>query len=201
MSTASNTVLSPSAPIKSVKHVPGEEGTWVFIYGDMMIFAVIFLTYLHYRGQQIDLFNDSQETLVRGFGAANTFLLLTSSLFVAVGIRAINRRRADLAPVLFIGAMACGLAFAALKFVEYGEKLSVGITPATNNFYMYYFVLTGLHFFHLIVGLAILALITRASSRTEHTAKQYALIEGGACFWHMVDLLWIILFPMLYLVN
>ena len=201
MSTASNTVLSPSAPVQSVKRVPGEEGTWVFIYGDMMIFAVIFVTYLYYRGQQIDLFNESQETLVRGFGATNTLLLLTSSLFVAIGIRAINRRRADLAPLMFLGAMACGLAFAALKFVEYGEKLSVGIMPATNNFYMYYFVLTGLHFFHLIVGMAILALITRASSRTEHTAKQYALIEGGACFWHMVHLLWIILFPLLYLVN
>ena len=201
MSTAWNTVLRPSAPVQSVKRVPGEEGTWIFIYGDMMIFAVIFVTYLYYRGQQIDLFNESQKTLVRGFGATNTLLLLTSSLFVAIGIRAINRRRADLAPLMFLGAMACGLAFAALKFVEYGEKLSVGITPATNNFYMYYFVLTGLHFFHLIVGMAILALITRASSRTEHTAKQYALIEGGACFWHMVDLLWIILFPLLYLVN
>jgi len=180
MSTAWNTALRPSAPVQPVKRVPGEEGTWVFIYGDMMIFAVIFVTYLRYRGQQIDPFNDSQETLVREFGAANTFLLLTSSLFVAVGIRAINKRRADLAPLMFIGAMAYGLAFAAFKFVEYGEKLSVGITPATNNFYMYYFVLTG-HFFHLIVRMAILALITRASSRTAHTAKQYALIEGGAC--------------------
>jgi nitric oxide reductase NorE protein len=185
----------------AAKRVPGEEGTWVFIFGDMLIFAVIFITYLHYRGQQVAMFNESQKNLVGGFGVANTLLLLSSSLLVVVGMRAINRRRSDLAPWMFMGAMACGLAFSTLKIVEYGEKLSAGVTPATNDFYMYYFILTGLHFFHLIVGMVILAAIAWASTRPVNASKKYALIEGGACFWHMVDLLWIILFPLLYLVN
>ena len=167
----------------------------------MFIFAVIFITYLHYRSQEVEAFNESQKNLVRGFGAANTLLLLTSSLLVVVGMRAIRKQRIGLAPWMFAAAMVCGLAFSALKLIEYSEKFSVGITPATNDFYMYYFILTGLHFFHLIVGMAILAGMTWVSRKRVQTRKEYALIEGGACFWHMVDLLWIILFPLLYLVN
>lgn len=148
---------------RPAKRVPGEEGTWVLIFGDMFIFAVIFITYLHYRGQQVNAFNESQKNLVRGFGATNTLLLLTSSLLVVVGVRAIRRSRSDLAPWMFLGAMACGLAFSSLKLIEYGEKFSAGITPATNDFYMYYFVLTGLHFFHLIVGMVVLAAIALSS--------------------------------------
>ena len=201
MSITRSAVLGRRSPDPDMKRIPGEVGTWVFIFGDMLIFAVIFITYLHYRSQQAEAFNEAQKNLVRGFGVANTLLLLTSSLLVVVGMRAISTRRSDLAPWMFVGAMACGLAFSTLKFVEYGEKLSAGVTPATNDFYMYYFILTGLHFFHLIVGMVILAAIARASSRPVDEARRYALIEGGACFWHMVDLLWIILFPLLYLVN
>lgn len=201
MSITRSVAAGRRSPAPAAKRIPGEAGTWVFIFGDMFIFAVIFVTYLHYRSEQAETFNDAQKSLVRGFGAANTLLLLTSSLLVVIGMRAINNRRSNLAPWLFAGAIACGLAFSTLKFVEYGEKLSAGITPATNDFYMYYFILTGLHFFHLIVGMAILAAIVWASARPVQEAKKYALIEGGACFWHMVDLLWIILFPLLYLVN
>lgn len=201
MSITRSAALGRRSPDPATKRIPGEVGTWVFIFGDMFIFAVIFITYLHYRSQQAQAFNEAQKSLVRGFGAANILLLLTSSLLVVVGMRAISRRRTDLAPWMFVGAIACGLAFSTLKFVEYGEKLSAGITPATNDFYMYYFILTGLHFFHLIVGMVILAAIAWASSRPAEDVKKYALIEGGACFWHMVDLLWIILFPLLYLVN
>jgi nitric oxide reductase NorE protein len=108
MSITRTAVLGRRSPDQAAaKRVPGEEGTWVFIFGDMLIFAVIFITYLHYRGQQVAMFNESQKNLVRGFGVANTLLLLSSSLLVVVGMRAINRRRSDLAPWMFVGAMAC----------------------------------------------------------------------------------------------
>jgi nitric oxide reductase NorE protein len=183
------------------KHIPGEEGTWVFIFGDMMVFAVFFATYLYYRGQQKPLFEQSQHSLVQLYGVINTLLLLLSSLFVVVGVRSVRQRRTTAAPAMFVCAMACGVVFSGIKALEWGEKVAHGITVSTNSFFLYYFLLTGLHFFHLLVGMSILAFIVKASRRSEISTKCFALVEGGACYWHMVDLLWIVLFPLLYLIR
>jgi nitric oxide reductase NorE protein len=203
VSTISRSAADAGA--RQERHLPGEEGTWVFILGDMTVFAVFFATYLYYRGQQRELFEASQRELVQVYGVINTLLLLTSSLCVALGMRAVRRRLAGAAtlaaPRLFGGALACGLGFSVMKFVEYGGKLAAGITPATNNFFMYYFILTGLHFFHLILGMAVLLYLIRSARRPTLDARQFAFVEGGACFWHMVDLVWIVLFPLLYLVK
>ncbi|HEX4250818.1 MAG TPA: cytochrome c oxidase subunit 3 [Pseudonocardia sp.] len=203
MSTISETTTA--AAERGQRHLPGEEGTWVFILGDMTVFAVFFATYLYYRGQQRALFIESQHSLVQGYGVTNTLLLLTSSLCVVLGMKAVRRRLAGeptrAAPWLFGGALACGLGFSVMKFVEYGQKLAAGITPATNDFFMYYFILTGLHFFHLILGMGVLVFLIRAGRQASMSARQFAFVEGGACFWHMVDLLWIVLFPLLYLVK
>jgi nitric oxide reductase NorE protein len=205
VATISQRTTTTDAGAARERHLPGEEGTWVFILGDMTVFAVFFATYLYYRGQQRALFVESQHSLVQGYGVINTLLLLTSSLCVVLGMKAVRGRLAGeptrAAPWLFGGALACGLGFSAMKFVEYGEKLAAGITPATNDFFMYYFILTGLHFFHLILGMGVLVFLIRAGRRTSMSVRQFAFVEGGACFWHMVDLLWIVLFPLLYLVK
>lgn len=200
MATISDGDTQTAAP-RPHRHLPGEEGTWVLILGDMTVFAVFFATYLYYRGEQPELFAESAQSLEPGFGVINTLLLLTSSLCVVIGIRAVRRRRTRLPPALFAGSLACGLGFSAVKFVEYRELLSAGITPATNSFFMYYFVLTGLHFFHLVLGMGVLVYLIRVSRLPELGARRLAFMEGGACFWHMVDLLWIVLFPLLYLVR
>jgi nitric oxide reductase NorE protein len=183
------------------RRVPGEEGVWVFILGDMAVFTVIFATFLYYRGEQPELFNAGRRTLEQSYGVINTVLLLTSSLNVAVGVSAVRRRHTTVAPWLFAGALLCGFGFSAMKFLEYGEKLRHHITPATDSFYMYYYVLTGLHFFHLVLGMVALGFLIRTSRRPDLTRRQFAFIEGGACYWHMVDLLWIVLFPLLYLIE
>lgn len=201
VSTNSTDVISAMQARGSKRHVPGEEGVWVFIIGDLTIFAVLFATYMFYRGQEPEVFNTGQRELNQGYGLTNTLLLLTSSLLVVAGVRAMHARRSTVAPWMFAGAMACGFGFGFVKFLEYGEKLSQGITPATNNFYMYYFVLTALHFFHLVLGMGVLAFLVRAARTDQHASKEVALVEGGACFWHMIDLIWIVLFPLLYLVK
>lgn len=183
------------------RHLPGEVGVWVFIFGDMCVFAVLFATFLMYRARDPGLYNQSQKALDQDIGAANTVLLLTSSLLVFTAVCAVRRRHSGLATRLVAGAIACGLGFSALKYVEYSEKITHGLTPATNEFFMYYFVLTGLHWFHLLVGLAVLTGLLFLARKRELNDKQLAFFEGGACFWHMVDLLWIILFPLLYLVK
>ena len=91
--------------------------------------------------------------------------------------------------------------FVALKAVEYTTKVSQGHVPTQNNFYLYYFILTGLHLFHVLIGIAVLTLLFFQARNTELSPTRMGLVEGGACFWHLVDLLWIVLFPLLYLVS
>ncbi|MCW3014534.1 MAG: cytochrome oxidase subunit [Solirubrobacterales bacterium] len=186
---------------KTEQHVPGEVGTWVFIFGDMTIFAILFVTYLYYRADDPKLFDASQKHLDQTYGAVNTLLLLLSSLLVATAVRAVRARKVQIVPWLIAGAFSCGLAFSGLKIAEWHEKVSHGLKPATNDFYMYYFVLTGLHWFHLIIGLFVLSFLFYLARKPEMSKRQFGFFEGGACFWHMVDLLWIVLFPLLYLVK
>lgn len=182
-------------------HIPGEAGVWIFILGDMTIFAGFFITYLVYRSRDVTLFNGSAAQLTQVYGVINTLFLLTSSLLVVVGIHAIRRRALGIAPRCFVGAMLCGLGFSALKISEYAGKVHHGITPGTNEYWMYFYILTGLHFFHLLVGMAVLMYIMVKSRKPALTVREFAFVEGGACFWHMVDLLWIVLFPLLYFVR
>ncbi len=183
------------------RHVPGEEGIWVLIFGDLTVFGIMFGTQLYYRGQEPDLFRSAQAQLDQDFGALNTVLLLVSSLFVALAVRSVRTPARRHAPPLVAGALACGAGFAVVKVLEYGEKFGAGITPATNDFFLFYFILTGIHFFHLVIGMGVLLYLLVLSRRESMTDRQFVLFEGGACFWHMVDLLWIILFPLLYLVR
>ena len=183
----------------AARHVPGEEGTWVLILGDMTVFGLLFAVYLSYRADEAQLFRSSQEMLTVSYGLVNTLLLLTSSLFVVTAVRAVRDRVPGVAPPLFAGALVCGSGFALSKFLEYQDKLGAGLKPATNDFFMFYYVLTGIHFFHLILGMGVLVSLWAMSRRADLSDRQLGYLEGGACFWHMVDLLWIVLFPLLYL--
>jgi nitric oxide reductase NorE protein len=167
----------------------------------MLIFAVLFLTYLYYRAGDAALFSASQARLDQTIGAVNTLLLLASSLMVLTAVRAVRGGVDRVAPWLIAGAFSCGIAFSILKYVEYHDKVAHHLTPAKNDFFMLYFVLTGLHWFHLIMGLCVLSALFVLTRKPQLTSRQFAFVEGGACFWHMVDLLWIVLFPLLYLVR
>jgi nitric oxide reductase NorE protein len=153
--------------------------------------------YLVYRGHETPLFQSSQKTLVQGFGALNTLVLLASSLFVVLGLRAMQRQQSRIATWMFVGAIGCGIAFSVSKCLEWGAKIGEGLTPATNNFTC----LTGLHFFHLVVGLGVLAFLAWTARTPNLSPTRYAAAEGSACYWHMVDALWIVLFPLLYLIH
>lgn len=188
-------------PSRAPRHLPGEPGIWVFIFGDMTVFALLFGTYLYYRAEDVALFDASQLALNQTYGVINTLLLLTSSLLVVVGVRALRQRANRIGQWMFAGAMACGAGFALMKFLEYDDKISQGLTPATNDFYMYFYILTGLHFVHLLMGMAVLLVLFIKARAPELDRRQLSFVDSGACFWHMVDLLWIVLFPLLYFVR
>lgn len=182
--------------------VPGEPGVWVLLSGDLLIFTVLFAVYLSRRAQDPALFATSQDHLNRTLGAVNTLILLTSSLLVALAVKALrdSRIRSLSAPLTVVGALIGGC-FVVIKAIEYRQKLSAGITPGTNEFYMYYFVLTGLHLAHVIIGLAVLAVLSRLAAKPDPTPTRIGFFEGGTCFWHLVDLLWLIIFPLVFLVR
>src|SRR6516225_11911741 len=140
---AQKTVAQKEAAQK--KKVPGEEGVWIFILGDMCVFAVFFIVFLVERSKQVDLFDLSQATLNKNFGALNTVFLLISSMFVVLAVRAMRTAQRLLAQRFIASAFLCGIAFIAVKVFEYHEKIAAHQVPTTNGFYLLYFILTGLH--------------------------------------------------------
>ncbi len=191
---ARSTAAAPARPI------PAESGTWIFLFGDMLVFGAFFATFLVERGKAPELFDVSRTTLHLGVGLANTLVLLTSSLCVVVALGALRSGARHIARSAVVGAMGCGGVFIALKVFEYHSLIADGHGVGANHFYLYYFILTGVHLFHVCVGMGVLTFLLSQTRRSELGETRMAVIEGGACFWHLVDLLWIVLFPLLYLV-
>jgi nitric oxide reductase NorE protein len=182
--------------------VPGEPGIWLLLFGDMVVFTVLFAVYLNRRGHNEALFAESQAALNRNLGAVNTLVLLSSSMLVVLAALAFrSEQRRHLAPRLILAGAAIGSCFVLVKVCEYHEKVAAGLTPSTNEFFMYYFVLTGLHLAHVVIGLVVLTVLSRLARKPAPTPTHIAFFEGGACFWHMVDLLWLVIFPLFFLVR
>ena len=193
------TATTPAAPTE--RRVPGESGTWVFLFGDMLVFGAFFVTFLVERAAQPDVFDHARTTLHLGVGVLNTLVLLTSSLCVVLALNALRVGARHIASYAVAAAMGLGLIFMALKVFEYVSLAAAGHGPGADHFYLYYFILTGLHLFHVCLGLGALSFVLSQTRRPELSATRTALVEGGVCFWHLVDLLWIFLFALLYLVS
>jgi nitric oxide reductase NorE protein len=149
----------------------------------------------------VHVFEQSRRSLHLAFGAVNTLLLLTGSLFVIQGVHAARRNAGKLGSRWFLCALLCGLAFVINKVFEYSSEIHAGHTVTTNDFYMYYFVFTGIHVLHLLLGLIGLVLMARISRTAPVKPRDMRNIEAGASYWHLIDLLWIILFPLFYLAR
>jgi len=184
------------------KHLPGEPGVWVLIGGDTLVFSLLFVTYLTYRNASLSIYEGGQRLLDLPLGLLNTILLLSSSWCVAQAVRAARRNHLRPASTFFGLGFLCGAGFVAVKAVEYHEKFAAGLDIGTNEFFMFYFVLTGIHLLHVLVGLSLLAGLRHKIRRQAHiSGPDMVLIESGATFWHLVDVLWIVLFALLYLTR
>jgi len=182
------------------RHLPGEAGVWVFILGDLLIFAALFITFAYYRSNDVASFIESQHALNQRCGALNTIFMLTSSWCVAIAVQVARVGKTRAARRWLVGGMACAVCFVVVKIFEYQEKIAAGITLTSNDFFMYYYMLTGLHLMHVLLGLGVLIFLWRSLyAPVSHTSVR--TLESGACFWHMVDLLWIVLFALLYMLR
>lgn len=167
----------------------------------MLVFGVLFVAYAFTRAYHVELFNESQLTLSRTSGAINTLVLITSSYFVVRGVTAIKQGLSKQCAYWLTGAFLLGGIFISIKLVEFHAKYAADISMSTNAFYMFYLSLTFFHFMHVLMGMIILAFIIFKVRRGGYSAQDYVGVETGASFWHMVDFLWIILFPLVYIIR
>jgi cytochrome c oxidase subunit 3 len=189
-----------------------ELGMWVFLATELMFFGPLFLGYAYGRWAFPEGFAAASRQTDVLIGTINTVLLLTSSLFMALGVRAtqLNQRRA--AMLCLLATATLGMVFLVLKGVEYRDEWREHLVPwldfrfesahrrAAGLFYVLYFAMTGLHAVHLSIGIAVMGVFAaRIRARGARTLRNS--IEMGALYWHFVDSVWVFLYPMLYLVE
>jgi len=190
-----------TALVNKTEDLPGDFAIWIFILAEMLVFGVMFIVYAFARSNQLEVFNASQLTLSRGLGTLNTIILITSSYFVVRAVSAIKLDNPKQSALWLIGTILLGGMFVAVKLWEFHEKFEAGITLETNDFYMFYLTLTSFHLMHVLMGMIILACIVYKLKHGGYSAQEHFGVETGASFWHMVDLLWIVLFPLIYIIR
>lgn len=181
------------------RRMPGFEGFWVLVFGDLAMFTLVFLTFaVARRGDPIG-FDEASRLLDVDRGAVNTLILLSSSACVALALSRVRSGAVVRARAWLAGGLAGGLAFIALKVSEYAVSLGEGHTPADSEFLVYYFALTGIHLLHVIAGCLILGGFWLRLRRGPLATP--VGLETAGIYWHLVDLLWLIIFPLLYLIG
>jgi len=187
------------------KYPPGDFGIWIIIYIELITFGAFFLGYAYTRRLHVELFNASQLLLDQRAGFINTLILITSSWLVVKAVHAIKHMKKNEANKeaahLLLGAMGLGSVFLLIKMIEFSGKYAQGINLSTNTFFMFYFILTIFHFLHVLLGVIILFNLYQNTKVGQYSAQNYRGLETGASYWHMVDLLWIILFPLIYIIR
>jgi nitric oxide reductase NorE protein len=171
--------------------LPGNPMMWLLILGELVVFGVAFVGFSIARELDPVTFEASRSQLDGVQGGVNTLVLITSGWLAAVAVRA-KRRGVSPRPAL-AASIAVGTIFLVVKVFEYRSKLSAGITVDTNDFFAFYYLLTGFHALHVLMGLIVLSVVLRWDSLDN--------LETGAAFWHMVDLIWVVLYPLIYLVR
>lgn len=173
--------------------LPGDPMMWVLIFSELAVFGLLLGTFAVARAVDPAAFADGQQLLVPGLAGLNTLVLVTSGWAAARAAGAARERRRDRCRRWLSLAIALGAAFVAIKLSEYAGEVASGAGLETSTFFTLYFLLTGFHLLHVVLGMVILALVLRG-------ANAHA-VETGASFWHMVDLVWVLMFPIVYLVR
>jgi cytochrome c oxidase subunit III len=186
-------------------------GMWVFIFTEILLFGGLFLVYAVMRHRYTADFHEASIHLNTFIGALNTVVLLISSMTVAMSITAVQKKDNRKALMLLGITLLCAVIFLVDKYFEWGHKISISLYPGTDLmmslkhgyglFFSLYFFMTGLHMLHLVIGAVILVVAMVKVKMGLINDEHYVLLENGGLYWHLVDLIWIFLFPLLYLVT
>ena len=176
-------------------------GFWTFIAADAGLFLLLFLQFSLDRVQDRNSFITDQGQLHPVVALINTLVLITGSWFAASAVHALSMARHRTARRLTLATFTCGAVFVPLKISEYIQVAQAGHSPTTSTFFMYYFVITGIHLLHLFGGIVALLVAARQMGDATEGLAPGALLEPITVYWHLVDVLWIFIFPLLYLVR
>ncbi len=188
-------------------------GMWIFLATEVMFFGGLFTGYAVYRSLYLEAFGDASRHLELGLGAINTLVLICSSLTMALAVHAaqVGRRRALVG--FLLATIVLGLVFLGIKAIEYGQKFEHGLVPGPSFvyaeplarhaqvFFSFYFAMTGMHALHMLIGVALLTVIGIRAWRGAYPPQHHATVEMVGLYWHFVDIVWIFLFPLLYLIE
>jgi cytochrome c oxidase subunit 3 len=186
-------------------------GMWLFLFTELLLFGGLFLVYMIYRFKYHDAFLHASYDLNVWFGGVNTIVLLASSMSVAMSITAMQKGNIKLSKnLIWLTIIAAGI-FLVIKSFEWSAKFEHGLFPGMEHynsmgngerlFFFLYFFMTGLHAFHVIIGAIFLYFIIRAIQKQKVRQDKYMFLENGGLYWHLVDLIWIYLFPLFYLIH
>ncbi|WP_457745287.1 cytochrome c oxidase subunit 3 [Sulfurimonas sp.] len=200
--------MAKSVAIKE-PYPPGDFAIWLVIYVELITFGFMFVGYAFTRRADVALFNASQLHLNQTSGFIDTLILITSSYFIVKALNAVKNVKATeakpaniLASKWLLAAISFGVMFLINKLLEFSDIFAQGINLSTNNFFMFYLLLTMFHFMHVTLGTIILFNIRRRTkSENGYSQDDTRGIETGAVYWHLVDLLWIVLFPLIYIIR
>jgi cytochrome c oxidase subunit III len=186
-------------------------GMWLFLFTEMLLFAGLFVVYAVYRFRNATAFHLAAHELSVVVGTVNTIILLVSSATIAMSITAIQKKSKKLALSLLIITLLLGLAFLINKYFEWGHHIKDHIYPGSSIlalrgqgdvlFYGLYFFMTGLHALHIIIGMIFIGVVARLILQDKIDSGNFALLENSGLYWHLVDLIWIFLFPLFYLIT
>jgi nitric oxide reductase NorE protein len=184
---------------KNIFYPPGGILLWIVILVELLTFGIALIIMGYLNNEEREVFHQSAGKLNTIFGSVNTILLLASGYCMAMSVNFFKVRKIAKSRRLLIFTLLLGLLFIIIKSVEYSFKIQEGYTLGSNTFFDFYWLLTGFHLIHVIVGMVILIWlsITQHKRSFENALNDY---EAGAAFWHLCDLIWLILFPVLYMV-
>jgi cytochrome c oxidase subunit 3 len=199
-------------PNAGVQRYAERLGMWLFLSTEVLLFAGLFLAYSLYRFLYPETFQAASKHLDVVLGTTNTVVLITSSLTVALALHAARLGKSRQAALLIFVSVLAGIAFLVIKGFEYSHKFHEGAlpgkyysmaslqAPGASMFFTVYFLLTGLHALHVVIGMAVLIWVGVRAWRNEFTSLYHVPVELGGLYWHLVDLVWIFLYPLLYLI-
>lgn len=184
---------------KSIYYPPGGILMWILITLELITFGIALIALVAYSKEDPELYHRSRLMLNTTFGAINTVFLLVSGFFMATTVHLFKQQKFDKSLFYLKLTMLGGFLFLGLKSIEYYEKLNMGFILDYNTFFSFYWLLTGFHVIHVLVGLVILFFFY-FSLRKKNTEPKLEDVEASAAFWHMCDLIWLLLFPVIYLI-
>ena len=186
--------------ITASTRLSGDLAVWFFILAEVTVFAIFFFAYCSMYYLKTDLFVASQQVLHPVAGLINTIALISSSYLVAIAVIFAKQKQNSRARLAILVAVLLSMVYVATKLWEYNILISEGYRLSTNTFFMFYFFITGFHFMHVLLGMFVLLLVYRNLAHPEFLPNSLNTVESAASYWHMVDLVWVILFPLLYVI-